>query len=258
MVSTSTEHSVKLDQEDVRAFVEIMTMPKSWSAWNDSDKKTEVRDRIISFAKQYSKHLDKNFPVRSEDDLENAKNYNSGISYLKYAIMDKIIVDANNPIYLTPTLHKAILTMFPDISYDDVTNWVLDLLQRTVKVVKGPNRMERIKVLLADKLNCDKDTIAVIINTDSGANNCFIAQIGKKKYYVKSSSDDVTLESGSLVDPRELFLYKLLEYTGFGPKTFFLLQYQSSGSSTTKTNFIVTQDCEYSKSQLKKRPSTWT
>ena len=62
-------------------------------------------------------------------------------------------------------------------------------------------------------------------------------------YYAKTFSKDSKHTGGGLIDPREALAYKLLEYTGFGPKCWFLLKSGSSSMGTTSGgNFIITEN----------------
>ena len=63
-------------------------------------------------------------------------------------------------------------------------------------------------------------------------------------YYAKSfSQDERTYAKNGLIDPNELFIYKILEYTGFGPECWFLMKAASSSFGTiSRGNFILTRN----------------
>ena len=52
-------------------------------------------------------------------------------------------------------------------------------------------------------------------------------------------------QTNGRIHPNELFVYKILEHSGFGPKTWFLIKSGSSAagfSSIYKGNYIMTED----------------
>jgi hypothetical protein len=63
-------------------------------------------------------------------------------------------------------------------------------------------------------------------------------------YYAKSFSRDGRIYAkNGLIDPNELFVYKILEYTGFGPECWFLMKAVSSCYGTiSRANFILTKN----------------
>jgi len=70
-------------------------------------------------------------------------------------------------------------------------------------------------------------------------------------YYIKThqyGSKAGETQSGGVVDPKELFIYKFFEYLGVGPKTHFLLNLLSSGGF-----YIATQDMAFTKVKDKEK-----
>ena len=63
-------------------------------------------------------------------------------------------------------------------------------------------------------------------------------------YYAKSFSQDERIYAkNGLIDPNELFIYKILEYTGFGPECWFLMKTGSTSYGTiSRGNFILTKN----------------
>ena len=62
-------------------------------------------------------------------------------------------------------------------------------------------------------------------------------------YYAKTFSKDSSHANHGLIDPREAFVYKVLELVGFGPKCWFLLKSNSSSLGTISCgNFILTKN----------------
>ncbi len=63
-------------------------------------------------------------------------------------------------------------------------------------------------------------------------------------YYAKTFSDENIMKTKhGMLDPNEIFVYKILEYTGFGPECWFLIKNRSSSkSSHNKGNFILTRN----------------
>ena len=82
-------------------------------------------------------------------------------------------------------------------------------------------------------------------NSAKGINPSFKAIVNGKKCYIKTCSNDPCFATNGFVDPNELLVYKIMEYTNFGPKTNFLFGSFSSAdgrSSISRSNFIITED----------------
>ncbi len=90
-----------------------------------------------------------------------------------------------------------------------------------------------------------EDDLEVSKNEVKSASNTYIVvnRENSKKYYAKTF--DTTVSFNGKLNPNELFIYKVMEYTGYGPKTNFLVEPGSSSagqSSIFKGNFILTED----------------
>ena len=82
-------------------------------------------------------------------------------------------------------------------------------------------------------------------NSVRGVNPSFRAIVNGEKCYIKTCSNDPCFAANGFVDPNELLVYKIMEYTKFGPKTSFLFgRFSSAGgrSSISRGNFIMTED----------------
>ena len=73
----------------------------------------------------------------------------------------------------------------------------------------------------------------------------------EKNLYVKSCAEElgIAVHADHKIDPRELFLYKALEYLGLGPKTHFIVRdvtasYNNKGSSVARGSYIITEEVE--------------
>ena len=114
-----------------------------------------------------------------------------------------------------------------------------EYLSEESKAIKGTERIT--KLLGQQGLQVEEITE----NPAKGANPSFTAMIDGTKHYIKTCSDDITVASGGKVDPNELFVYKVMEYMNFGPKTNFLFGRYSSAasrSSVSRGNYIMTED----------------
>ena len=110
-------------------------------------------------------------------------------------------------------------------------------------LIKG---IDRVKNLLINNKIAPEVEIEIKENPDKGANDSFITKIKGETYYIKNCSDDSNIlgETKGKVHPNELFVYKVMEYSGFGPESEFLFgKYSSSGgcSSSYKGNYIMTK-----------------
>eukprot|EP01041_Mallomonas_annulata_P004236 gene4235-8429_t len=87
-------------------------------------------------------------------------------------------------------------------------------------------------------------------NPAKGANPSFTAIVEGKKYYIKTCSNDPYLQTlkTALIQMKTSFVYKLMEYMGFGPQTMFLMGIfsstagGSSNSSISCCHFIMTEN----------------
>jgi hypothetical protein len=83
-------------------------------------------------------------------------------------------------------------------------------------------------------------------NKFSGVNVGFIVTDENNcRYFVKTFNDGFNSPSAKTkkIDCREVFAYKVLEYLGFGPETYCLIQqFSSSQRSATKGDYIATKD----------------
>lgn len=65
-----------------------------------------------------------------------------------------------------------------------------------------------------------------------------------ERFYVKAHDNHKRTEASGRLDPRELFLYKVLEYTGFGPKVEFIPAIKSGRANAI---YIATLDVSHTK-----------
>src|SRR3989338_6149158 len=80
------------------------------------------------------------------------------------------------------------------------------------------------------------------------------SQMHRITYYIKTHQNGSTSQASSIkpVDPKELFVYKVLEYTGYGPKAHFFFNPLSEGGF-----FIATQDLAFTKIMDKRKNFTF-
>jgi len=96
------------------------------------------------------------------------------------------------------------------------------------------------KYLMQDDFNYPKDSVN-IKPTGMGKNSSFIVDTPDGRKFVKACGYGLvglTTEDGS-IHPNELFLYKVLEYINFGPKTYFLMENGASGSIKINSPSVV-------------------
>lgn len=99
----------------------------------------------------------------------------------------------------------------------------------------------------------DTKDVKLIINDDKGVNPGYIIKTTKSEYYIKTFSNDLRLNTKGKIDPCELLVYKIMEYTGFGPETSFLIDIGSSESgshSIHSGNYIVTKSLNTDETEL--------
>ncbi len=92
-----------------------------------------------------------------------------------------------------------------------------------------------------------------VLAKESGASTGFVVQANGHQYYIKES---LSYRDEKKINPKELFVYKLLEYTHFGPKTEFILKSFSTSRTGAQICYISTRDVEYSKTDFKKKTFT--
>jgi hypothetical protein len=106
---------------------------------------------------------------------------------------------------------------------------------------------KRIQTFLKNKFDTEIEEEDIKPNGDKGKNDGFIVNMDDKKYFIKTCAGKEVLGLGNddgKIHPSELFVYKVMEYTGFGPKAQFLIQSYSSFGNSTKVahgNYIMTE-----------------
>jgi len=83
-----------------------------------------------------------------------------------------------------------------------------------------------------------------VLAKERGASTGFVVQIENHTYYIKES---LSYRENKKINPKELFLYKLLEYVHLGPKTDFILHSFSTSRTGAHICYISTQDVAYTK-----------
>jgi hypothetical protein len=98
-------------------------------------------------------------------------------------------------------------------------------------------------------------TVMQITYQEKSKNDLNSPQIHEISYHIKTHQQGSTSQNSSTkpIDPKELFVYKLLEYIGFGPKTYFFFNPLSPGGF-----FIATQDIGFTKSSHYKKKTFFT
>jgi hypothetical protein len=123
-----------------------------------------------------------------------------------------------------------------------VKDKVIDSLRKLNAEISPPDRIRH--MMLRQELARPED-LDIIPNTATSASDTYIVtnKSNGERWYAKSF--DGEMSDGGKLSPNEMFLYKVMEYVGYGPKAKFLVH---SGSSTGgsvgiyKGNFILTED----------------
>jgi|GEM_PF-1984558 len=155
-------------------------------------------------------------------------------------------------------------------AYNDKNKPAIKKLTYTLKCISGfnPLLLKKAKEFFASKMGVSIELISVEPKPMGQQSGC-IVKIYKheedknpKAYFVKTHQDFsskshstflVTPSEGSgLADFKELFMYKVLEYLGFGPKTLFFI---GVGSAIEESVLIATQDLSFTKRPTKRRKS---
>lgn len=92
-----------------------------------------------------------------------------------------------------------------------------------------------------------------VLAKESGASTGFVVQANGHQFYIKES---LSYRDEKKINPKELFVYKLLEYTHIGPKAEFILKSFSTSRTGAQICYISTQDVEYSKTDSKGKTFT--
>lgn len=174
------------------------------------------------------------------------KKYFSTLENFKKKIVFEFIEDQNC---------KNIADFFNGIICLSKNSYFNDLLQTGMYYFnpKEEKHSERIKKYLFSREEysfLNKDEIVVEEFSDiKSSNKVFKVIIKEEEWFVKTFSKD--LHTKGLIDPNELFLYKILEYIELGPEVKFLIQLGSSSqgnlSSIITGNYIMTKSVPYDK-----------
>lgn len=148
-------------------------------------------------------------------------------SYLQiiYSDISSKLIDSQTAALICDTLSKEITNKLKDEEAD-------------------AQHISTINILLSKELQ--KNIISINKNLLSGANAGFEAITDDGyKYFIKTFSEALGSPSSKTqkIDCRELFTYKVLEYLGFGPESYSLIQkFSSSKGSKAQGGYIVTKD----------------
>ena len=211
-----------LDKEKRLELSKIQIIPDSINSVKDY-KLSEWKKNILGEAKNYFEPIARQnsiifMPNKIAEELERSLIEHYGIK--------KVKEDQS-----TQNLLKTICT--------EMQNY----LTNESALIKG---IDRVKNLLINNKIASEGEIEIKENPDKGANDSFITKIKGETYYIKNCSDDSNIlgKTDGKAHSNELFVYKIMEYTSFGPEAKFLFgKYSSSGgcSSSYKGNYIMTK-----------------
>ena len=189
-------------------------------------------------------------------------SYKKSIEVIKSKLLDNLYKNFADEIDYLFT-NKFVQKVKPYIEFiqqkEMVKNIESDLgsiaFQLIKKKEKEEPQIELLKQYLlekAEELNLKEDFKIEKLKKSGHANDVYLVSNTKIDqddpssidYYAKSfSQDERTYAKNGLIDPNELFIYKILEYTGFGPECWFLMKTASSSHGTiSRGNFILTRN----------------
>lgn len=204
------------------------TLPKSFQEFKDLDEARRV--------KLYKTGIDGRF----------ASNYKPDICQKNMlGMMAAILKDQNYEYYNFPSIihNKLLQRGIPKGDANEIGDKMLDFVCDKNRAMRASVRVEH----LAKQQGLEIEEIKE--NPHKGANMSFTAMVNGKKHYIKTCCD----ASNGKVDQNELFVYKVMEYVGFGPRTNFLFGRFSSAagrSSISRGNYIMTEDLDQNGNRL--------
>ncbi len=203
-----------------------------------------------------------NFMKKFDQSPKDKDSYKKSMDIIKSKLFDNLYKNFTDDIdYLfTSRFIQKVKPYIERIQQKEITkNIEIDLGSIAFQLIKRKEKeepqIELLKKYLSDRteeLNLKEDFKVEKLKKLDHANDVYIVsntQINQDDpntidYYAKSfSQDDRTYAKNGLIDPNELFIYKILEYTGFGPECWFLMKAASSSFGTiSRSNFILTRN----------------
>jgi CRISPR/Cas system CSM-associated protein Csm2 small subunit len=202
-----------------------------------------------------------NFMKKFDQSPKDKDSYKKSMDIIKSKLFDNLYKNFKDDIdYLfTSRFIQKVKPYIERIQQKEITkNIEIDLGSIAFQLIKRKEKeepqIELLKKYLSDRteeLNLKEDFKVEKLKNLGHANDVYFisnTEINQDDpntidYYAKSFSQDERIYAkNGLIDPNELFIYKILEYTGFGPECWFLMKAASSSYGTvSRGNFILTK-----------------
>jgi len=203
-----------------------------------------------------------NFMKKFDQSPKDKDSYKKSMDIIKSKLFDNLYKNFTDDIdYLfTSRFIQKVKPYIERIQQKEITkNIEIDLGSIAFQLIKRKEKeepqIELLKKYLSDRteeLNLKEDFKVEKLKKLGHANDVYLVsntEINQDDpntidYYAKSFSQDERIYAkNGLIDPNELFIYKILEYTGFGPECWFLMKAASSSYGTvSRGNFILTKN----------------
>jgi hypothetical protein len=229
------EHAIKNKIEDdlYATLIFIFNLPSSFV------KLTDQKDDL----NKLNKSLLKGIAITNKDYSDIKKSIrNKLFELIKIDLFPEETDSKINLFFMSKLVEKLRKYDVQEILLNEIAEELINFQSSLNKQIKAE---PKIKKMIGAGISNDEDDVEICKNTKKSANDTYIVTDNKigKKYYAKTFDEAMSI--GGKLNPNELFLYKVMEYTGFGPKTNFLIEAGSSSkgkSSIYKGNFILTED----------------
>jgi hypothetical protein len=186
--------------------------------------KVEEKDQL------YLKEMNKYYETQKEFNKNNFVTIKSNLKFLILKEYFKTNKDIDE--YIALLSQTQII-----IQNKTIRNSIADEIINGYSNIKTLEKHEDRIIRMFLKKFCiqDRKELKLIINEDKGVNQGYILRTTKEEYYIKTMINDYRLNTKGKIDFCEILVYKIMEYTGFGPETSFLIELGSCdmGSITT-------------------------
>jgi len=203
-----------------------------------------------------------NFIKKFDQLPKDKESYKKSMDLIKLKLLDNLyknFTDEIDALFAVEFIQKMTPVLKNISGIEPAKNTLTDIASIANLLIKRKEKeepqIELLKKYLSDRneeLNLKEDFKVEKLKKPGHANDVYLVsntEINQDDpntidYYAKSfSQDERTYARNGLIDPNELFIYKILEYTGFGPECWFLMKAASSSYGTiSRGNFILTKN----------------
>lgn len=235
-------------EENIKLFSQAKKMDQ---LQNDLFKIFELPPSLESL-QENEEHLATFLAFNSGKTPLNKDDYQSTLDKVKYNIFKEIFY------FIGMKIDDFTYNMLKFIGKSDLKKYILRYLSAFFRKFKKELREKKSEEILQIFFNQNLKELGLNsqieikkLEDEGHANDVYLVSSKKINqedpstidYYAKTFSKYTRHVADGLIDPREALIYKLLEYTGFGPKCWFLLKSNSSSTGTSSSyNFIVTEN----------------